>query len=220
MELVNVVCLFWGAKYSIDYVNKLYSMVKRNLTVPYQFICYTNHPSLNFSEGIIRKGLPFNQYEGWFNKLTLFSNEADLKGNNLYLDLDVVILENIDELATFGRDDTFGIINDFKPSIVYNSSIMKFNNITAEHIWKSFKSDETNMLRNHGDQEIISHYMKESPHLKIMPDEWTFSYKWSDRKQPRIYNPNYERMPGKVAVFHGKPNPHESRESWVLHNWK
>ena len=164
MELVNVVCLYWGNKYSIDYVNKLYSMVKRNLTVPHQFICYTDHPSLSFSDGIITKGLPFDQYEGWFNKLTLFSNEADLKGNNLYLDLDVVILENLDELATFGSANTFGIINDFKPSSVYNSSVMKFNNVTASHIWTSFKNDENNMLRNHGDQEIISHFMKDSPH--------------------------------------------------------
>ena len=84
-------------------------------------------------------------------------------------------------MALFGKEDTFGIINDFNPnSKSFNSSIMKFNNITAEHIWKSFKNDETSMSRNQGDQQVISLIMHESPHLKIMPDDWTFSYKWYD----------------------------------------
>ena len=224
MELVNVVCVYWGNKYSPDYVNKLYNMVKRNLTVPHQFICYTDHPSLNFSDGIITKGLPFDQYEGWWNKLTLFSPEADLKGTCLYFDLDVVILDNIDDMALFGKEDTFGVINDFNPaSSVYNSSIMKFNNITAEHIWTSFKKDETNMMRHHGDQQVMSHFIKSTPHCKVMPDEWTFSYKWFSREAPRIDKSQWtfnQKPNAKVCVFHGLPNPHESTKKWVQDNWK
>jgi hypothetical protein len=100
---------------------------------------------------------------------------------------------------------------------------MKFNNITAEHIWKSFKNDETSMSRNQGDQQVISLIMHESPHLKIMPDDWTFSYKWYDREKPRIHQSEwtFERKSNtKVAVFHGKPNPHESKQKWVEDNWK
>jgi len=222
--MVNIVCVYWGNKYSIDYVNKLYSMVKRNLSMPFKFICYTNHPSLKIIDDIETRKLPFNQYDGWWNKLTLFSHEADLQGTCLYFDLDVVILDNIDDMALFGKEDTFGIINDFNPnSKSFNSSIMKFNNITAEHIWKSFKNDETSMSRNQGDQQVISLIMHESPHLKIMPDDWTFSYKWYDREKPRIHQTewSFSRRPlAKVAVFHGKPNPHESKQKWVEDNWK
>ena len=39
-----VVCLKYGDKYSADYVNKLYNGVKRNLTVPFEFVCYTEDP--------------------------------------------------------------------------------------------------------------------------------------------------------------------------------
>ncbi len=227
MELVNVVCVYWGNKYSIDYVNILYNMVKRNLSVPFKFTCYTDQPSVGdgpLAAEIGVKRLPFNQYEGWWNKLTLFSPEAKLEGTCLYLDLDVVILDNIDDMALFGKEDTFGVINDFNPkSTVFNSSIMKFNNVTAENIWTSFKKDESNMMRHHGDQQVMSHYIRSTPHCKVMPDDWTFSYKWYDREKPRIDETEwtFERKPkSKVAIFHGKPNPHESDQQWVKDHWK
>ena len=31
-----------GSKYSSEYVNKLYNMCKRHLTVPYEFVCFTD----------------------------------------------------------------------------------------------------------------------------------------------------------------------------------
>ena len=36
-----VVCLKYGNKYSAEYVNKLYNGVKRNLTIPFEFVCFT-----------------------------------------------------------------------------------------------------------------------------------------------------------------------------------
>jgi hypothetical protein len=59
--------------------------------------------------------------------------------------------------------------------------------------------------------------------LNLYPDEWTFSYKWYDRKQPRydITKQTFEMDPiAKVAIFHGKPDPHESDQQWVINNWK
>jgi len=40
-----VVCLKHGTKYSSEYVNKLYSMVSRNLTIPFKFVCLTENSS-------------------------------------------------------------------------------------------------------------------------------------------------------------------------------
>ena len=39
---VNVICMKWGNKYTSIDVNTLYSMVKRNLTIPFRFICLTD----------------------------------------------------------------------------------------------------------------------------------------------------------------------------------
>lgn len=222
--MVNVVCVYWGNKYSTDYVSKLYNMVKRNLSIPFRFICYTEGSSLNFSSDYEIRKLPFTHYKGWWNKLSLFSPEAKLEGNCLYLDLDVVILNNIDDMALFGESDTFGVINDFYPkSKMFNSSVMKFNNITAKHIWTSFINDKTNMLKNHGDQEVITHFIKPTSYCKVMPDDWTFSYKWYDRADPRLEKSRwtFEQKPNaKICVFHGLPNPHESTQEWVKTNWK
>jgi hypothetical protein len=40
--MLNVVCMKWGDKYGPEYVNKLYSMVRRHLHKEYRFICLTD----------------------------------------------------------------------------------------------------------------------------------------------------------------------------------
>ena len=44
--MINVVCVNWGLKFKPVYTQNLYNMVKRHLTVPFKFICYTNHIKL------------------------------------------------------------------------------------------------------------------------------------------------------------------------------
>ena len=75
--MLNVLCVNWGLKFKPVYTQNLYNMVKRHLTIPYKFICYTNSMKLqkvveadNFE---VRK-LPFaEEYTGYWNKLSLFS---------------------------------------------------------------------------------------------------------------------------------------------------
>ena len=223
---MNFVCVYWGDKYKTDYVQNLYNMVQRHLTIPHKFICFTDHVKLH---KIVKGDIEFRQfkhhdYQTWWNKLQLFSEDAELEGPNLYMDLDVVILENINEMATFGDDDTFGVINDFNPQTgFFNSSVMKFNTkIANSAIWLPFLQDKSNYLRHQGDQNVMSMLIKGNKHLKVMPDEWTFSYKWNNRQNPRYHKTEwtFERGVGKVAVFHGHPNPHESDQEWVKTNWK
>ena len=62
----NVVCIKWGNKFGADYVNSLYRMVEKNLTIPHRFVCFTDN-----AEGIdpgveIR---PFNTYNILFHTI-------------------------------------------------------------------------------------------------------------------------------------------------------
>jgi len=41
MDTFNVVCYKFGDAYSSEYVNKLYHMCKKNITLPFRFICMT-----------------------------------------------------------------------------------------------------------------------------------------------------------------------------------
>ena len=47
-EIVNVLCMKWGTKYPADYVNRLYSMVARNMQRKFRFVCLTED-----SEGLL-----------------------------------------------------------------------------------------------------------------------------------------------------------------------
>ena len=82
-------------------------MTQRHLTIPHNFIIYTDHTKMQKlvkGDNIEVRKLPFHDYTGWWNKLTLFSKEANLKGDSLYFDLDVVITENIDCFFTYKKE--------------------------------------------------------------------------------------------------------------------
>ena len=126
-DRVNVICMKWGEKYDSSYVNILYNMVDRNLKRPFRFVCFTDNksglsnsiesfdlPSLNLPKGIPERG--------WMKLSTFASNLHDLSGKTLFLDLDLVIIDNID--AFFDRPGDFLIIKDFrKKNFIGNSSV-------------------------------------------------------------------------------------------------
>jgi hypothetical protein len=37
-----VLCMKWGTKYGPEYVNRLYAMVRRNITGPFRLVCLTD----------------------------------------------------------------------------------------------------------------------------------------------------------------------------------
>ena len=224
--MINVCCVYYGSKYKPDYVQNLYNMVERNLTIPYEFYCFTDHVNL-FDQvygKIHYKPLPRYDMQGWWNKLQLFHPESGLKGANLYFDLDVIILKNINCFANWQDDNTFGITNDFTGEEGFNSSIMKWNNINASTIiWENYFKDRPKWRKVNGDQDVITDLIKNQSILKPFPNEWTFSYKWYSRTKPRFHKTEwtFEQDPNaKVAVFHGKPDPHESNQEWVKKHWR
>ena len=233
--MINFACVYYGDKYTRpptdpwSYLRNLYNMVERNLTVPYRFVCFTDSTVLHKQKQFRGKDIDFRQFkrhdfEGWFNKLQLFSPESKLEGDTLYMDLDVVIMKNIDELATIGESKNFVGMNDFNPSSgLFNSSIMRFNNQYHNIIWKEYLKRKTEFNNAHGDQDIISAIIKSHEDTISFPDSWTQSYKWLNRKGERYHidKMTYEQDPNaKVCVFHGSPNPAESTQEWVKELWK
>ena len=95
-----ILCMKWGTKYGPEYVNRLYAMVRRHLRGEFKFVCLTDR-----SDGIRAEvtclpipplALPPGSPERGWTKLTTF--EADLHGltgTALFLDLDVVIVDDI-----------------------------------------------------------------------------------------------------------------------------
>ena len=225
---MNFACVCYGDKYSVEYVQKLYNMARRNITKDFQFYVFTDHVKMHkmVSEEIQVKKFPEHDLEGWWNKMQLFHPDVDLPGTTLYTDLDVVITHNIDCFFTYKPEADFIGMNDFNPtSGVWNSSIMRFDQSKLhDKLWHKFYRDRPTMLRRfHGDQNLISDFIKGSPGCESYPDSWTQSYKWYDRsgtrysRQDMTYEHNGESL---VTVFHGQPNPHESTQEWIKNAWK
>ena len=227
--MINFVCIYYGNKYSFPYVKNLHNMVERNLTTPHKFICFTDNTVIAQRKEFRSTNIEFRQFkrhdfQGWFNKLQLFSPDSNLDGNTLYMDLDVVIMKNIECFAYIGEDKNFVGMNDFNPtSGLFNSSIMRFNNqYHSKLIWEEYMKRRSEFSRFHGDQEIISQLIKTHTDTISFPDEWTQSYKWYNREGKRYHSEKwtYEQDPNaKVCVFHGRPNPAESNQEWVKKLW-
>ena len=226
--MYNFACVCYGDKYSVEYVQKLYNMVKRNTTLPINFVVFTDHVKMHkMVEGDINiRKFKETDLQGWWNKLQLFHPDTYLPGITLYMDLDVVITGNIDCFYTYEAQLDFCGMNDFNPvSGVWNSSIMRFKQQDLHgRIWHKFMSDRPEYLRKFpGDQNLISHLLLNTPGTSSFPDSWTQSYKWYDRsgtrysKQTWTYEHNGESL---VTVFHGQPNPHESDMEWIKNAWK
>jgi hypothetical protein len=146
MDKINVCCVKEGDKYDSDYVNTLYLMVKRHLTIPFNFICLTEN-SQNLIEEINIINLEDRSIKGWWNKCLLFKPGL-LTGSCLYLDLDMIILKNIDEFLI--ENEHLNILCNpisFNEKIYYNiNSSMLFWNTNIKELNKIFFQYDQNKI--------------------------------------------------------------------------
>lgn len=231
-----VLCLKHGTKYSADYVNKLYNMIRRHCTVDIEFVCLTdNSTDINPDIKILR--LPKN-LSGWWCKPYMFSSDLPLKGTILYMDLDVVIAENIDKLFTY-EVDNWCVIRDFTRKMrptwpKYNSSVIRFKTGQLSYLWNDFKKSQNVIQRKfHGDQDWLYEVTHTDNPAKTFPDTWIQSWKWEIRRSkdlqygmPRgrrkLRTVEHVKPPKDccICVFHGDPNPDNCDDPWVVENWK
>lgn len=227
-----VVCLKWGDKYTADYVNKLHNMVARNLTVPYKFVCFTENTE-GLYDDIITMPLPQIGVKGWWYKPYFVGNDLPLKGTVLFLDLDLIIFNNIDKLFTYKPESPFLIIRDFNRQVRsnwdrVNSSVFRIKTGAKDAAYRDFVAKHHEHTRRMpGDQDWMYRFCKP---YEYWPDEWIQSYKWEMRGRNTLTVTKAGRNfkePGEpkilkdtsIAVFHGKPDIHEAIDEWPRKNW-
>ena len=231
-----ILCVKHGTKYSADYVNKLYNMVSRNCNLKFEFCCLTDdHKDLNPNIQVI----PLPQFlQGWWCKPYIFS-DLPIRGTILYLDLDVVIANNIDNLFTYCPND-WCVIRDFTRAIrpewkKYNSSVIRIKTGQLIKLWNEYATDwQAIQSRFFGDQDwLYEASTKAGIPGNLFPDNWIRSWKWEIRrskefaagsaKGSRVFKDIEHVEPQKdciIAVFHGDPNPHNCKDPWVINNWR
>ncbi len=189
-EPYYVICMKWGNKYGAEYVNRLYHMVSRHLTLPFQMVCLTDDetgilpavrcypiPELNLPEGLPERG---------WKKLTTFKPELyDLKGTALFLDIDIVIVDNIDCFFTLPseREDNVLIIRDWKKPwrMVGNSSVYRFKvgQNTYPNLLSHFEENFDSIRQQvRHEQAYLSNYLREHHHLAYWDKSWCVSFKY------------------------------------------
>jgi len=120
LERRNIVCMKWGTFYGADDVNRLYRMLKSNITGPFRLVCFTDNDKDILPEVECHPLPPFAsahlQTMGAYRKKTLC--RADLQSFKtgerfLFLDLDVVIMGNLDALFAFEPEKDFIICRNW-----------------------------------------------------------------------------------------------------------
>ncbi|HEU0118112.1 MAG TPA: 6-hydroxymethylpterin diphosphokinase MptE-like protein, partial [Alphaproteobacteria bacterium] len=207
---VHFVAVKWGTKYSADYVNILFDMVKRNLPkgFGYRFTCFTEDAT-GLDEGIDIQPLPEGVI-GWWNKLYLFKKRLFDEGERIvFLDLDTAITGNIGDIASYKGE--FATLRDFYRPRGLQSSIMLWRSGFGNHIWDMFLTANKPDIEG-GDQAWIE---RVNPNADILQDLFPGAFA-SFKERGQIEPP-----PGtKIVCFHGDPRPHQVKDNWVERVWK
>lgn len=208
-------------------------MVERNLTLPYEFVCFTED-NTGINPNIRTESLPWNKsINGWWYKPYFFNPDFLLKGTILFLDLDLIIFKNIDNLFSY-KEGSFCIIRDFNRYLIkdyqkFNSSVFRLTTGQHSNVYTNFIKEVSVTNQFHGDQDWIRHCVKSN--FTFWPDSWIQSYKWEMRKRPAMTTaPKGERNfvtagepvidpETSIAVFHGDPNPHNCIDPWCAKHW-
>jgi hypothetical protein len=251
----NVICLKWGSAYPASYVNILYQSVKRHLHRPFRFVCVTEDPS-GLAEGVEVEPIPENplpdspgmRRKGWPNVflklIVLRDGFANLQGPTLFLDVDIVILDDIGCFFDYmpGKNciihnwvEARKLIFAGRPD-VGNSSVFRFEAGKSNYIYETFLREveqATDQKHFRTEQAFLTHAMKER---YWWPEEWTASYKRHCRPAFPLNMFVKPRRPpqARILVFHGAPNPDEAAigfrgakphhkvlpAPWILDDWR
>lgn len=202
-----ITCLCVGDKYDDQYVIKLQRMVSVNTTRPYKLVCFSDRLISGVDVVLIDNPLRYDPvwYKLWILQHTKLSNYR----KKIFLDLDIVIHNNIDwvfdvdspNLNVIGADWKHDNIKYTTGNTGYNSSVMVWSD--ACNIWDAFaKRPDYFMIKYKG----IDRFMwNEGLPVSTIPSGQVYSYREgaSLNDQSRFkYRPDYS-----ICIFNQHPKP-------------
>jgi hypothetical protein len=209
--MLTVWCVFNGDKYQPTDVTLLRSQVERHTGRVFEFKCLADRPIPG-----VDCVIPWENWPGWWAKLLLF--RYGVTGENLYFDLDSVIVGNIDDLVTTGLampknwgQSGFGGCQ---------SSAMAwggyYNYLPDGFDLKRLQPPERGNCGGYllddgrelwGDQEYITEYYGNPGDGIVEEMAGVYSYKYHCQGGPP--------PDARVISFHGDPKPGAVSDSWV-----
>ncbi|MEM8981130.1 MAG: glycosyl transferase [Pseudomonadota bacterium] len=240
MDTATVVCIKWGTLFGPEYVNRLYSGVRRNLARPVRFICMTDQWA-GFHEGVEVIDLPKEPFQsemdaalavanrqGAMRKTSLFRSGVipDLDGPVLGFDLDVVITGDLEPIWSHApgkvamRADW---VEARRGRATGHGSVFRYDPSLHGYLYDTLaKNPKATVEKARGsEQRHTSTVAQERDDFAYLPAEMVVSFKHDCLGLPPI---NYLRNPvlpsqARVVCFHGRPKMPEAvqgyRGSWL-----
>ena len=216
--MINIACVFNSQKnpgkieYDIEWVNKLYRGISRNLHIPFKFTCLSNVDTPYNTVKLISNSNKF------WNKIELFRKELFV-GPVLYFDLDVVICKNITEnVKKLLSLDKFLMTKEPYKNI-YNSSTMYWKD-DYSYLYDNYVNNQHNIVAEYadisrsgalGDQAYIHENVK---HMLIEQYTDNNFIEWRHHKiETEITNPS-------ILIFTSQQKPSNNLHlDIVKQNW-
>ena len=212
----TIICMKWGTRYGPEYVNRLASMVRRNTTQPTRFVCFTDDNS-KVDDGIELQPLPeinIPDRVAWtpWRKLSVWQHPlADIDGDVLFLDLDLVITGSLDDFFDYRPGAYIAIDNWTQPGRgIGNTSAFRFPAGRHTRIFDDFVADpEAILAKWRIEQQYISDTI---PEMIFWPAEWCVSFKHSllPRWPMNFFKAVELPADARIVAFTGKPDAEDA----------
>ena len=231
MGHANIICIKWGTLFGSEYVNRLYSGVRRNIEVEVRFFCMTEnadglHPDIEvlslpvepFADPM-NAALAVANRQGAMRKTSLFRNGLipDLEGPLLGFDLDVVItgdLTSVWDMAPGKIVMRHDWIEARKGRPTGHGSVFRFDPELHGYLYTDLAANpyaEVEKARG-SEQRYTSHKAMDCGDFEYIPNDLVVSFKHGCLDLPPL---NYMRAPrlpdnARVVCFHGRPKMGEA----------
>lgn len=173
---ITAICVFvrGHVPFTAEYVTRLRSAVSRELPGQ-RFVCLTDRADELPTDVETVAATPIKRIYAWWAKVQLFNPALPLTGRLLYLDLDVLVIRGLREVAE--HPAPFALAPDggsaFKPNNGlrcvkrFNSSVMTWNHGEQAHLYEDWTPFQASRLW--GDQDWIG---ERCPDAVALPVEW------------------------------------------------
>ncbi len=209
----TIICMKWGNRYGSEFVNRLYSSIKRNTERPTQLICFTDNskdidpkiivrplPNINLPEAI--SFTPWRKLSIWQHPL------SPLEGDVLFLDLDLVITGNLDRFFDY-KPGYYCVIENWTQigQNIGNTSCFRFPVKKYSFVFNEFQKNSIDIWNKyHIEQTYLSNIIKDQV---FWPSEWCQSFKHNllPKWPYRLWKPALLPKNTSIVAFTGKPDP-------------
>ena len=196
--MIKICTVYFEGIYTPDYVSKFYRSLKRNTTIPFEFICLSD---TDVEADLV---LPYNHHSNikkHWHKLKFFSSQfAYQKPDDeiIIMDIDQVITGNIDDLIGHSVSDNELVTYDtwWPRNISVNGGFYKFKSGQFDYIWNDFSLNpeywQTHYyekgdvhFKYYGEQNYVDWKLHEkNKKVTKVPPEWLGKY--TDNKKDMV----------------------------------